>query len=43
MGAVTVRMFGEDIELDWRDVVGGLIGFALLIALVVLMLGGTPR
>jgi hypothetical protein len=36
---MTVRMFGEDIELAVADVIGGAIGFALLIVLVVLMLG----
>ena len=36
---MTVRMFDEDIELAWADVIGGLIGFALLIVWLVLFLG----
>ena len=36
---MTVRMFGEDIELAVSDAIGGAIGFALLIVLVVLILG----
>ena len=42
---MTVRMFDEDIELAWADVIGGLAAWVLALALVVLMLafGGTPR
>ena len=28
-----------DVELPWRDAIGGLVAWALVIALVVLMLG----
>ena len=41
---MTVRMFGEDIYLGWRDAIGGLFAFAVVIVLVVSMLAlGSPR